>query len=336
MATNTILIVFIADFPYDFAGDRRNQVPTNWALSVPTPSNPVSLGPFRPVPGSTAIYTFFRKSDTDFAQLYTLCSHLPVSVPTPHGPPHGGVLGELAFHTAAMVANTGRQVWGVCEWENHPDVPGAIRGTFSRMITFGLEEDHADQILQIPLNLRLPIPPKTENLLRRAPDYSAIASELIPPSLVVTTGNDVSVSAMGNSNIEPPPLPFIQSFRHYPRSRATPASSSGVVTYIFYDWTNDDVPLPPPYAGLHVTFRTDFQAPIEHATPVILTAIMGSEVAERRKFRGWVSRDDFNILLDRLESGFVGTILEAHPGVLPNGSPCVSGLVTFNPQNRTL
>lgn len=202
-------------------------------------------------------------------------------------------------------------------------MPGAVLGTFSKLIGFRRRNTvpGSDDIIAV-LFEGLPFAPDTEALLRPAPDYASLTSFLIP-----TSQNEAGIDA--------PNLPSIplQGPRHYPWTRATSASLSGVVTYLFYDRNSDEnaPPIAPPYAGMHVMFRKE-NNPVECSTAIQITEV-GNQViglSDLRKFKGWIGRAETSVLLSRVEEdGFIGTILEAHPGTLPNGKPCISGLVTF-------
>lgn len=287
--------VFLTDFPPD-----RTAFPPEWALTVPSPPEPATLGPFTPVAGSSAIYTFLHKPETGAisARIYTLCSHLLIAEPIPHPDDLEG------FDTVAMLANSGQEVWGCCEWTAHPHVPGAVLGTFTNMVGFGFHHQDPQQNPEFDI-FGLPNPPHTESLLRPTPNYASLAAFA--------------------------PLANVQTPRNYPWTRSTTESSSGAVSYMFYDRMDDEnAPLTRPFAGMHVIFRKEQPAVHERATPIIITEVTEEGIEVERKFRGWIGRAEVDVLFDRVETnGFAGTIIEAHPGVLPNGRPCVSGLVTF-------
>ncbi|RPA83412.1 hypothetical protein BJ508DRAFT_324449 [Ascobolus immersus RN42] len=283
-------LVFLADFSTVPSDTLR--FPEEWSLSIPSPLEPASLGPFTPVDGSSAIYALFRGPGPDLT-LRTLCAHLPISEPIPNPDDPDGV--ETLVLVAAHI-DSGGIVWGRCDWSADPDVPGAVVGNFTYMLGFGSRpEDHA--IVDILFGLQSP--PETVSLLRPTLDYASLD------------------------------IDHAQSPRRYPRTRATATSDSGAVTYMFYDRMNDEsAPLVRPYAGMHVVFRDEASVD-ERATPIMITEVMQPGDDFDRKFRGWINGGEIDVFLGRVRDGFAGTIIEAHPGVLPSGTPCVSGLVSF-------
>lgn len=291
MASIPNLEVYLKDFPTSFP--EASGVPAEWVLTIPSPPNPDRLGPFRPVAGSSAIYTFVSKNDTNSTEplVYTLCRHLPISKPTAHpSDPNGDFL-----WVQSGVARSGRESWGVCEWKAHPNVPGAVLGTFTRIVGFGSREGEPED----GLFAGFPPPPITETLLRPAPNYAATPTTITGP-------------------------------RHYPWTRATATSTSGVVSFLFYDRNNDqNAPLTPPHAGMQVIYRLEKQS-FERSTSLMITEMIDSRIDVATKFRGWINGAETDVLLSRVETNyFWGTVLEAHPGFLPNGRQCFSGLVTF-------
>lgn len=105
----TLLQVFLKDFP----SHPTSEFPQDWELTIPSPPTPNRLGPFRPVAGSSAIYSLFRRDDGDpdstHTKVFTLCCHIPISKPIAHpSDPEGEILDVVA-----MIADTGREVWGL-------------------------------------------------------------------------------------------------------------------------------------------------------------------------------------------------------------------------------
>ncbi|RPA72491.1 hypothetical protein BJ508DRAFT_314680 [Ascobolus immersus RN42] len=292
------------------------------------PANANSLGPFTPVVGSSSIYTLVRKRGTPSAQVYTLCSHLPLGTPVAHTStdPHHAILNNML-----LLANTGRQVWGICQWGHSPDIPGHIVGVFSDMIAFGCRRvltgrGRGHVILDVDYT-----GPDTSTLLRPVPDYLTLQDNFVPLSALLNGHDSASLLA----DLEPhATVPSNLGFRHYPWTNGRSTSPYGVLTYIFYDWLDGQPRNPPsdsaPYAGMNVVFRPDVsgnQIIEERATPVELIEIGATAENVRQKFRGWVTMAEVSVILDRLPQGVIGTILEAHPGVLPDGKACTLSVV---------
>ncbi|RPA71289.1 hypothetical protein BJ508DRAFT_315758 [Ascobolus immersus RN42] len=297
-------VVFLDGLPTHFT-----RLPLDWKVVVDTPIDPISLGPFNPVAGSSGIYVIKTNSVDSRAptapRLCTLCVHLPIATLRRHifSDPMGHV-----YRMISMLADSGRDVWCYCVWEAYPSRPGALQGILTKFIAFG-RQPNGESGFFLGVLLSSISNPKTASLLYPASNYTQLLSQ------------------------------------------ATPKSDTGIVKFFFYDFTSKRT-LKPPVAGAQMLFW-EYPLPLPRATPIILLEAqhehrpkptLEEEADKTEYFRGWVDLSAVDVLSGRVgkpgrrpggrpfrrpDRCCFGTVVEAHPGVLPDGRQCISGLVTF-------